>query len=363
MRKTSRNYGIDLLRIFCMLGVVCLHLLSHGGLLDGAKSHAQHSILWFLEAFALPAVNCFVLISGFCGYRESCYYPKLKNLISITISALFYSIGICLLFMLLYPSEGALKKLFVACVPFRGYWFFAAYFGMFLLMPVLNLFVHKGDRKMHFLFLLALTLFCCVSLVLDAFTLSRGYSVFWLVLLYVLGAIIKKYNLPEKLSKKAWLLLILGAFLITWLPIAILPLTKISLLAKKSDLFATYISPTTVLMAIGWLCFCAKTSCKKPIISITTFITPSVFSVYLIHDNPHIRLNWFSQLHTLCEGFSTSLLVLFVLGCALAIFLACVLIDKVRVLLFRLIRLDSAEYKLADLTKKVINSLYNKWIH
>ena len=70
MNKVSRNYGIDLLRIISMLGVVFLHVLGHGGILSLDLSPVKFSMVWFIEILAYPAVNCFVLISGYIGYKE-----------------------------------------------------------------------------------------------------------------------------------------------------------------------------------------------------------------------------------------------------------------------------------------------------
>ena len=66
-----------------MLGVVVLHVLGHGGILDSVTTPVDRSVAWFFEILAFPAVNCFVLISGYVGYRGEKYYPRLKNIISI----------------------------------------------------------------------------------------------------------------------------------------------------------------------------------------------------------------------------------------------------------------------------------------
>ncbi|MDE6723424.1 MAG: hypothetical protein K2J55_04430, partial [Eubacterium sp.] len=68
MEKTAskRNYGIDLLRIVCMIMVPVLHVLGHGGLLEGAEIlSVKYEFVWFLEAAAFCAVNCYALISGY----------------------------------------------------------------------------------------------------------------------------------------------------------------------------------------------------------------------------------------------------------------------------------------------------------
>ena len=76
MNKVSRNYGIDLLRIISMLGVVFLHVLGHVVILSLDLSPVNFSMVWFIEILAYPAVNCFVLISGYIGYKEEKVFLK-----------------------------------------------------------------------------------------------------------------------------------------------------------------------------------------------------------------------------------------------------------------------------------------------
>ena len=89
MIKDSRNYGVDLLRIVSMLGVVTLHILGHGGLLDNAGSFFEFSALYFLQTLVQPAVDCFILISGYVGYKKGRYYPRLKTSFPCSLSFSF----------------------------------------------------------------------------------------------------------------------------------------------------------------------------------------------------------------------------------------------------------------------------------
>lgn len=105
MNHSSRNYGIDLLRIISMIGVVFLHVLGHGGLLHSYNSPVEFSMVWFFEILSYPAVNCFVLISGYAGYKEDNISPKIKNLFSLLFTVLFYSITIFLFLSCLVPNR------------------------------------------------------------------------------------------------------------------------------------------------------------------------------------------------------------------------------------------------------------------
>lgn len=163
MSKTSRNYGIDLLRIVSILGVVFLHVLGHGGIIATAQTPARLSMTWFFEILAFPAVNCFVLISGYVGFKNDKYWPKLKNIISLLFTVIFYAVSICLIFKALHPSMIGKSDLFTAIMPMtqRRYWFFTTYFGLFLLSPALNAFVNWAKGKHLFAFLLVVGFFQC----------------------------------------------------------------------------------------------------------------------------------------------------------------------------------------------------------
>ena len=161
MLKTSRNYGIDILRIVSILGVAFLHVLGHGGILYLPHSFLNFSTAWFFEILAYPAVNCFVLISGYVGYRGEKVFPKIKSILSLLFTVLFYSISIFCLFKLFYPETAALSAPSISLMPtvMGRYWFFTAYFGLFFLTPILNTFVHRSNLKQAFVFIAVLSLF------------------------------------------------------------------------------------------------------------------------------------------------------------------------------------------------------------
>ncbi len=362
MNKTSRNYGIDLLRIISMLGVVLLHLWGHGGIKSSIESVSGFRIVESLFTLAGPAVDCFVLISGFVGYREDKCCPRLKNIVSLYFTALFYSAAIAVAFMAFSPYTVGLTGLIKACaIPVaKQYWFFTAYFGLVLVSPLLNVAVQKATKKQLFIFSAAFTLLVCLSMVADPFSFESGFSLIWFILLYVIGAIIKKYDLASAFSKKAWLLIILASLLITMLPKIAFDFVNVPALSSRSGFLSSYTSPTYVLMAIGWLCIFSKINCKKALCPAINFFATSAFSVYLIHDNIYVRNHLISNISKLTDGYNTVVLALFVFGCAAAIFLSCILIDKVRILLFRVLRIDKLSECIERLAKTVLNRLFNK---
>lgn len=360
MEKSTRNYGVDLLRILCIFGVVVLHVQGHGRVLETTVSPLGFSLAWLLEIIAYPAVNCFILISGFVGYRAEKYYPKLSNLLYLFITALFYSVTICLILKHFYPLAISEKDTFEAFFPVTKsqYWFFTSYFAMFLISPTLNLFVHKARDKMLFIFILAFVFLSVFSLKGDPFVLNKGYSFIWFSLIYIIGAIIKKYDIPRKISLLWSVSFIVVAIFTTWITKIVLHFNAMPS-SKDENLFISYCSPTIIIMAICLLCIFSKLKISK-VHGLISFFASSAFSVYLIHDNLYIRNILMSGRFAFINEQSAFLLPLLVLCCAAGIFLVCTLIDKIRILLFDLCRVKKLCCSVESLIKKAVNFLYKR---
>lgn len=358
MKKQSRNLGVDVLRIVSMLGVVVLHVMGHGGLLKVCQTPLKFSMAWFLELLAYPAVNCFVLISGYIGYRGERVFPKLKNLLALWFTVLFYSVTIGAVFMALGIRAINAEEILTCLQPTVNgtYWFFSAYVGMFLLSPFLNMLVHRSNFKQGLIFLMTVAVFSVFSLEKDPFDLLDGYSVIWMVLVYTAGATIKKHGFDKLLSKTAWLLTALGAFLLTWGAKVGFYFSDHPYWHDWHGKLVNYTSPTILLMAVGLLALFANMRWQVGA-KLISFISVSAFSVYLIHDNPFVRKNVIAKIPTLIGDFHGVKLALSVVGLVVGIFAVCILADKVRVGLFRLLRIDALCERIETLVKKVIR----KW--
>ncbi len=353
----SRNYGIDLLRIITMIGVATLHILGHGGVLSGAIRENQFDTAWFLEVVGYPAVDCFLLISGFVGCKR--VLPSLKSVVTLYLTVLLYSVSIFAILTRFYPQTVPISDLGSTFMPVTTYqyWFFTCYIGMLVLSPLINGFVNYADKKT--LYIVGIIIFLVFSVYGtytkahgDYFKLANGYSVMWFLPMYTLGAIIKKTELYKKIPVYAALPTLLIAYLSTWL----VKINSVGVdisqgMIKLSDSLVSYISPTIVIAAIMTVCLFAKINIKhKFVAGLITFFSTSAFSVYLIHDNNYFRDNIIKGAFKNVGDFSPVMLVLTVVAIALTIFVVCVLIDKVRVLLFKLLHIE----KLCDFIQSKI---------
>lgn len=81
MALTERNIGIEGLRIFSMLLIIIGHVLAQGGILRSVLPlSSQWYMAWFLYIFALPAVNCYALISGYVGIDSEFKLKRIAKL-------------------------------------------------------------------------------------------------------------------------------------------------------------------------------------------------------------------------------------------------------------------------------------------
>lgn len=367
---TERNYGIDLLRIISMFMVVILHVLGNGGVLENAQGGGQYAVACFMEAAAYCAVDCYALISGFVCYSEKNKRYKYTRYIELWMQVAFYSVLIFLLFNIfclgVIEKKGLIRSFFP--VTFNQYWYFTAYTGVFLVMPLLNRIVKylldKEIINMLFIGLFVFTLYIASagSIGCDPFRLGYGYSFLWIAILYIVGAYVRKYNLYECFKKKSILLTIVLLLLLAWGSKLGIGKVGMYLLGRKyaDSILISYTSPTILGIAILLLFYFAQINLQISIKRSVSFIAPAAFGVYLIHTHPlifnYILKGRFKQV----EEMPLWLIPFVVLGIALVIFVVCIFIDKLRGFLFRLIKLNQLAVYIENKGSKAFQILERK---
>lgn len=345
-RKTSRNYGIDLLRIVSMYLVVILHVLKQGGILDAAKyGSVQYHLAWLLETAAFCAVNCYGLVSGYVGLTSRF---RLTNLLQLLLTVLFYSVGITALFAVFVPGSTDLKAWIRALLPFvfNMYWYFSAYFCLFFFTPFLNhLMLTLHQRQASLLVLALVFLFSLLPTCFDRdiFMTENGYSFLWLAVLYLIGGYLRKYDCMKSISGKQLFLGYIACVLVTWVSKAVIAFATARLLGyiTLERILLNYTSPTILGCAVFLLLLFARFRPSDGCTKWISFFSPLAFSVYLNHTHP---LVWNHLLHNRFAGFAHYTPVTMagaVLGTAITIWLVCSLIDALRLWLFRLLRINA----------------------
>lgn len=197
--SNKRNLNLDLIRVIASLLVVFLHINLMFLFLYPINS-GKGIFVWVAEIFSMICVNLFALISGAVGYKKEFKLSKVWNIWSI---ALFYNIIATLIQMLQNGFDShTLIKMFLPITTQR-FWYVTSYFALMFLMPILNKGIESLTEKTFYIFCTSVfLLFSIISSVKDVFILNGGSSVLWLMVLYVIGAGIIKFDLIHKIKLK-----------------------------------------------------------------------------------------------------------------------------------------------------------------
>ena len=189
-----RNPGIDLVRMLAMYAIIIHHFIFFGDLNNKYRKYPEIRLINILTFWH---VSSFALISGIVGYKSH----KYSNLLYLWLQVYFYSFGIYLIVKKFKPKWIDRQKKYECLFPvmFSHYWYFTQYFGMYLILPVVNKglsILTKTELKILVISTLAIYIILKDYLVpqFDIFVMKGGYSVLGLLIFYITGAYIGKYN-------------------------------------------------------------------------------------------------------------------------------------------------------------------------
>ncbi len=347
--KPERNYGIDALRILSMMMIIGLHLLRHGGLLNAViGGSANYYIAWFIEVLCYGAVNIYGLISGYVGVRSKF---KFTNLIILWLQVAFYSVLITVCFAIFKSGSVTPEQIFRSFLPLTSTlgvnWYFASYTILFFFIPAFNAAINTLPKKQMGGIVIGLLLITsCVYQIFrtgwfgtapkDIFVLSSGYSPLWLSVLYLTGAYISKYDMFKAVPKFVSLFIYFAASALSF---------SAYVFGQSSKALLSYLSPTIVLASVAMLVLFKDMKFKR-IAGLIKFFTPLTFGVYLIHDNTLMRNNFIAASTKYLAEKNPLITVLAMLGYILAIYVICALIDYLRLLLFKVLKLKERFIKI-----------------
>ena len=344
MNTKERNYGIDLLRVAAMLMICVYHVLGRGGIMQSTDYlSVRWAASWGLEKLTLCCVDCYALVSGYVGITSR---HKPASWISQWLQVAFYSLGITLLFKLLWPQTVTLQQLGRSVLPVltNQYWYFSAYTGLFLLMPLLNHIVHTFDGKKLGVTLLTAALVMTLPTALfdtEVFGLNGGYSTMWLALLYLIGAWVRLHG-KNSVKTWVWALVYLGSCFVTF---AVKMVSDYMFLHRGfrvfHGLYSAFCSPMVLAGAFALLMIFSRLRVGSVKLQKTIRILAAAsFGVYLIHVHPCIWDNWLLHAFVDVAKLPVVPMLLASVGISAALMALCLFIDSIRIRLFALLHLD-----------------------
>ncbi len=333
--KKARQSNMELLRIVAMLLVMVVHANFRALPVPTAvQIHAEpvsKLLMFFTEAVSVIAVNLFVLLSGWFGIR-----PKAKRLGELLFQVLFFGLfamGVCALFaperLAISQAEGsALSRLFM--LGEGDYWFVKCYVALYLISPILNAYIEHASRKQLATVLIAFYVFQSIYGWLFNGTrwLESGYSLPSFAALYMLARYMRLY--PIKLWQcSKW---VDAAIYAAYVVVLTLGMFYIKRAGLRGGILYFYSCPLVIVGAMHFMLFFTKLPSFTS--RVINWVAISAFSIYLTHSSSFIGcyydkwiLGWFDT-----EPRST--FIIYSAALIVVVFVASILIDKVRIALW-----------------------------
>lgn len=342
MKKRFAN--IELLRIIAMLFVIVLHYLGKGGTLLawGDDNFTVNSyVAWAVEAFALVAVNVYVLISGYFLVDSQF---KIMRIIKLWMQVFFYSAGIWLLFLALgnVPADynGAYwYSMFLMPITSQHYWFASSYLFLCLLAPFLGVAARKMSKKqLRTCIVVLLLLFSRVWRILlpmSAAIDDRGYGICWFVCLFMIAAYIRMYvPITGKWIKPLLVYVVCAMLLFFSLPVIGSFTQAIGKMTQYYNVLYEYNAPFTIIGAVAlFLAFRNINISYEKTEKIINWFAAGTFGVYLLHEHTLLRGAW-HEIWKVDKYYSTPLFIVHMIVVVVCVFLLGCFIDWLRRLLF-----------------------------
>ena len=321
----KRESNIELCRIIAMLLVLLLHAnyfsLGEVELKDIEVAPFDSFLKALGEQLCIICVNVFILISGWFGIRAN-----IKGGVSLLFQVYFYHILIVLLFIFIgeiVPIITILNGFYFG----HPYWFIPAYLILYAISPILNSFIESATPR---LFASVLISYFLMEFIYGWLTnkgaYNAGYTAISFIGLYLLAQFIRKYSSPLKN---------IGVFtnFLLYFVLSIMPVVLFFVTGHKFNILA-YSSPFVILSSVFFFLAFNKMKLSNNVIN---YLACSSLSIYIVHLHPLICQHFIDLMNAAFNLLGGYVYTLFVILFAVCFGLFCVLIDKLRILLWSLL--------------------------
>lgn len=332
MAAKERNSNLEILRMISMF-IIILHHFAMNSPVQIQEQISNKNVIDCMFIGGKIGVNCFVLISAYflCTSKVT-----IKKVVVLLGELWFYNwLFLLLYFVGLTPVKEVsiteiIKSVFPLC--YSRYWFITTYVILLLLLPFLNRFVQKLEKKQ---LRNLIGLLIVISSVIPTFlgAIRTWNTVRWFILLYFIAVYIKRYgNQLKKNAYKHFAVAILFA-LIYFISVVCFNYFgnrfQVNAFLENSRWFAfdwsIIILVISVELFLGFL-FIQERSSK-----IINAIARTTFGVYLIHGNLFLapwEIFWRFWDESVKKG--SVKLVVYMLLAVIIMYTFCIVIDFIR---------------------------------
>ena len=353
--KKKRNPGVDLVRLIASYCIVFTHYLLYGKAFNKFNKYKMQ--LMTFDYIIGWHNNSFALISGIIGYKINRY----SNLLYLWFTVFFYSVGIHLYII-------KFKKNYIVKTPiakelfpiiYQRYWYFTAYFGMYLFLPVINKGISVLTKYEFKLMIISIHVIFVIWKDIkntnnDVFILNGGFSLLWLLIMYLTGAYIGKYMIIYSGLKK-YVFCFKCIFIYAFLSFIFIKLNneKLNLengyfqneiiLFLKKIFTKRFDSLSKINQSIVVCLLFLQMDYNKYIQRIISCLGPLAFGVYLIHHHQLLISNYLSHIFDKdSNNINLQSTIIIVIVKPLKIYIFCLIIDYIRNKCFYIFRIKKA---------------------
>lgn len=287
---------------------------------------------YLFASISYTCVNIYILISGWFGINF-----KWKSLCSLLLQCLFWGVfcyGIILIFQ---DNKVICLKDFYSCLMLHqdDYWFVKSYLLLYLMTPLLNVFIENTTKSQFRLLLICFYLFQSIygwaSYAVSFF--ESGYSTMSFVGLYLLARYTRLYA-PKwsQFSTKVDFYILITIILTTSIISYITVIHEIDFVWIK---MYSYINPIVIFESLLFVVLFGKFHFQNKIIN---WFAASAFAVYLLHCNTFIfRPYYVKYSQYLFQNYSGLEYIVNTALFMISVFLCAIIIDKIRIMIDRLV--------------------------
>lgn len=328
--EKSRKSNIELLRIISMFLIVMHHFALHSKLYFSAEIITINQ-LWceFIEMGGKIGVVIFVLISGY--FLITSTSVDILKTVKMILQVTFYSLGIYCIMCATSIEKWNYRDFVESLFPiiFEKYWFFSAYFVLYLLHPFINKALTNLDKEEYKKMLLLM--FVMWSVIPSFFNNSfQANSLVLFCFIYAVGGYIKLYNCLENIDNKKIFVGFSIIILIKFLVVIAWDAFSLKYVNNWSR-FAFYDINNFMTLIISVLIFLYFRNIKLENSNFINMISATTFGIYLIHDNTILRnFIWVNIFKSYLYVKSDIFIIYSLLACII-VFLASLLVELLRI--------------------------------
>ena len=355
----SRNYGLDILKFISMVYVVILHSFGEGGIIDGCSGFRL--VIALLAFFwTSSAVDIFALVTGYVSYTDVYKPLNRKRIFDMWFQVVFYGLVITAVFNLFFPDKVKPSNYFISVFPLfnNEYWYYTSYFLVYLISPFINSAIRNSSELLMKKSLIIVIVFFSIFVVFaNSLSIEQSLSFTWILMMYFIGAVLKKCHIGEKVSSVKLIIGIIVCNIFIWDWYTFLPDISFGNISWTGGMMSDYDSPVVLMSAICHLLLFRKIKVGPKAAKIICFFSPCVFATYLINANPLFYYKFMDNCFEPLLGLNIFVLSLIVVMGAVVFTICSCLIDKIRILLFRLVRIDKLTKILVIISDKILYKL------